>query len=86
MNITGYNNKERMGVDTALRHVPTFEEVVKIIETDPNKIKYPDRKALFFHESQAYQTFLENQKALDIHETGKHNHDLKSRADRKSVV
>jgi len=66
-------------IDKALRHVPTFEELVGILETDKTKIKLPHRTALHFFDSPLYQKVVDAENSLDHHETKVHHHHLHER-------
>ena len=66
-------------IDKALRHVPTFEELVGILENDKTKIKLPHRTALHFFDSPLYQKVVDAENSLDQHETKVHHHHMHER-------
>ena len=65
-------------MSSGLRRKPTYEEVIDYIETDPDKVKYPNRTAKFlrstFQLSQLDgmgQALLEQQQAEEMPSVGR---------------
>ena len=78
-------------IDRGLRHRPTFEEILDVIETDKTKIKLPSRKFLQFFDSPLYQQILEHARAQQTHEMlvndhQKNDHDVRMQASDHAVT
>ena len=63
-----------MRIDPALKHQPTFEEVLNLIVTDKSRIKLPDRTYVHFFDSPLHAAMLEAEKDNDDHEDRRQDH------------
>jgi hypothetical protein len=52
---------------SGLKKRDSYDEIVRYIETDPNKIKYPNRKATFIEQSH-YMKMLGGQDYIEMEE------------------
>ncbi len=64
-------------IDTALRKRLTFNGLLDLLETDKTTIKLPARSYLHFFDTQAYQHILNQNRALDTHQTHVHNYNVR---------